>query len=153
MFSSFVLLFDFSRFRQLKEQEARRKKQREEERRKAMEAADKGIQITNERVNIETGSDREDSYGDISVGATSVVSGGSSPNSMNGNSVNSEAADDIRASVVKEENRKISDDQKNERSDLHLEKNIDKVIFNIPASELFASPLSWLYIVIAWYVA
>ena len=39
----------YSRFKQIKEAEARRKRQREEEKRKAEEAAAKGTQIANER--------------------------------------------------------------------------------------------------------
>ncbi|PIN17770.1 hypothetical protein CDL12_09568 [Handroanthus impetiginosus] len=100
------------RFKQLKEQEARRRKQREEERRKAEEAAAKDIQITNGNINKETSSlEREHSH---------------HANSVNGNSVNSEMKDDERASVDKEENYEISEDQKNKRSNLHLDKNIEK---------------------------
>ncbi|KAI3467634.1 hypothetical protein Pfo_024297 [Paulownia fortunei] len=119
------------RFKQLKEQEIRGRKQREEERRKAEEAAAKRIEITNGEVNKETSPlEREDSHRATSLGANSVSSGGSSSSidgfAVNGNSVNSEVKDDERASVDKEENSEISDDHKNERSNLHLDKNIEK---------------------------
>lgn len=61
---------------------------------------------------------------------------------MNGNSVNSEVKGDERASVDKEENSEILDDHKSERSNLHLDKNIEKVLHCIPAFELFAFAIS-----------
>ncbi|KAL8520049.1 hypothetical protein ACS0TY_010835 [Phlomoides rotata] len=110
------------RFKQLKEQEARRKKQIEEDRRKAEEAADKSVQITNGDLN----KGMEDSDHVKSVGANSAFNSSSSRVgglAVNGNSVNSEVKNDEKASVDKEENSEILDDCKNE---LHLEKNIEK---------------------------
>ncbi|XP_047962344.1 inner membrane protein PPF-1, chloroplastic [Salvia hispanica] len=103
------------RFKQLKEQEARKKRQREEEIRKAEEAAANGLQITNGKVNKEI---------------TSLEGEASSSNidgiSVNGNNVKSESKDDEKSSAVREENPGILDDRKNERSNLHMDKNIEK---------------------------
>ncbi|KAK6160314.1 hypothetical protein DH2020_003695 [Rehmannia glutinosa] len=99
------------RFKQLKEQEARRKKQKREKREGKQEAAAKGNQITNGEVNNETSSlEREDSLRPTSLGANSVIGDGSSSSidgfAVNGNSVHSKVKDDERAFVSKEENDK-----------------------------------------------
>lgn len=108
-------MFKISRFKQLKEQEARKKRQREEEIRKAEEAAAKGLQ-TNGKVNKEiTPLEAETSSSNVD---------GFSPN---GNNVNSELKDDERSSADKQENPDILDGRKNERSNLHMDKNIEKV--------------------------
>lgn len=106
------------RFKQLKEQEARRKKQNEEERRKAEEAADKSVQITNDEVNKVT----EDS--DHSKSTVSSSSSRIDGVAVNGNGVNSQVKNNEKASVDKDEYSEILDDRKNE---LHLDKNIEKV--------------------------
>lgn len=103
------------RFKQLKEQEARRK-QREEEERKAGEApAANGLQKTNGKVNKEiTPLEGETSSSNIDG------------SSVNGNGVNSEVKVNERASADREENSDILDVRKNESSSLHLDKNIEK---------------------------
>lgn len=114
----FAYSVQISRFKQLKEQEARKKRQREEEIRKAEEAAANGLQITNGKVNKEI---------------TSLEGEASSSNidgiSVNGNNVKSESKDDEKSSAVREENPGILDDRKNERSNLHMDKNIEKVLY------------------------
>lgn len=111
----FFNLFKISRFKQLKEQEALRKKQKEEEIRNADEAANKGLHITNGKVNKEI---------------TQLEGETSSPNidgfPTNDNNANSELKDDERASADGEENPDILDDSKN-GSSLHLDMNIEKV--------------------------
>ncbi|XP_057776843.1 ALBINO3-like protein 1, chloroplastic isoform X2 [Salvia miltiorrhiza] len=97
------------RFKQLKEQEARKKRQREEEMRKAEEAAANRPQITNGKVNKEI-----------------TLLEGQTSSSVNGNDVNSELKDDERSSADREETPDILDDRKNERSNLHMDKNIEK---------------------------
>ncbi|KAI3452637.1 hypothetical protein Pfo_009301 [Paulownia fortunei] len=118
------------RFKQLKEQEARRRQQREEKM-NAEEAVAKGIQLINGELKKGTSPlESEDSRYATSLGAKSVISAGSSSSiddfAVNGNSANSESKDDEKASVDTKENFEIPDDHKNERSDLHLYKNVGK---------------------------
>lgn len=124
--SYFLILFNISRFKQLKEQEERRRKQREEERRK-VEAAARGIQITNGKVNKEITSEETSS---TNIDGFSV----------NGNSVNTKMKVDEGASTdseVSKEKSDILDDSKNGRSSLHLDKNIEKVLLSFFICELF----------------
>ncbi|KAG8365990.1 hypothetical protein BUALT_Bualt17G0029500 [Buddleja alternifolia] len=119
------------RFKQLKEQEARKRQQKEEEKRKSGETEVKGIQTTNGEVKKEINPlERKESLRAASHGANSVISEGSSSSidgfAVNGNGVNSGVKNDERASVDKEENSEISDDHKNGRSNMHLDKNIEK---------------------------
>ncbi|KAK4381946.1 ALBINO3-like protein 1, chloroplastic [Sesamum angolense] len=112
------------RFKQLKEQEARRKT-REEERRKAEEAATKGIQITNGEVKKDISPlETEDSQLATS-GSSSSIDG----LPVNGNSVSSEGKDDYKASINNEVNSETPDDYKNRRDNLHLEKNMRRIEF------------------------
>ncbi|KAG6426751.1 hypothetical protein SASPL_110984 [Salvia splendens] len=85
------------RFKQLKEQEARKKRQREEEIRKAEEAAANGLQNTNGKVNKEITSLEEEA-------SSSNIDG----ISVNGNNVKSESKDDEKSSAVREENPGLS---------------------------------------------
>lgn len=117
-----------SRFKQLKEQEERRKKQREEERRK-VEAAAKELQITNGNVNKEITPLEEET-------SSSNIDGVS----VNGNSVNSKVKVDEGASTDSEVSKEKSDTldaRKNERSSLHLDKNIEKVLLSVFIFEVF----------------
>ncbi|KAL3649835.1 ALBINO3-like protein 1, chloroplastic [Castilleja foliolosa] len=97
------------RFKQLKEQEARRKKQREEENMKTLEVAAEESQITNGEVNK-----------DINLLKNGFV--------LNGNSANSGVKDDKTETALVSEGEKpeISDDNENERFNLHLDKNVEK---------------------------
>lgn len=103
------------RFKQLKEQEARRKREREE-RRKAEEVTATGIEIANDEIKSSKTNpvEREDSHLDSSsLGSNSVISSGSSSSleaiAVNGNGSSSKSDDDERTSIGEEKSSGISD--------------------------------------------
>lgn len=127
----------FSRFKQLKEQEAQKQRQREEERRKSEAASAKGSHVTNDDIKKETSLlEREDSHHASSLGSNFVVSGVSASSidafPVNDNSPNLEVNDSEQVSNDMENSSESSDDQKDKTKNLYLDQNVEKVHFHIP---------------------